>query len=173
MQGDYFVRAHDCPHTARFSPLGVLKTVPPPIGTTHLESPTHHKTQIFGQHWPTIELAKDCWTACPSDARPLLNPLGGKALTEPTHRPKPPPGKVWCCNGFVRARAGSRRDAGIHPPHWWLMSTPAPTLAAGSWTKRCWDQTGSINTGEKCYQKHPNPMTTTISTVRSQLEHLL
>jgi hypothetical protein len=86
-----------------------------------------------------MELIEDCWTARPSDAKPLLHPLDGSTLTWTGETvfervlPKPPKGKVWCGTELVRHRAGTRRAQDIHPLHWWLMSTTARLQSAASW----------------------------------------
>ena len=83
-----------------------------------------------------MELIEDCWTARPSDAKPLLSPDNGSTLTWTGETvfegvlPKAPKGKVWCGNELVRHRAGTQRAADVHPLHWWLMSTSARLNAA-------------------------------------------
>jgi len=89
-----------------------------------------------------MELVEDCWTARPSDAKPLLNPLDGSTLTWTGETvfervlPKPPKGKVWCGTELVRHRAGTKRAQDIHPLHWWLMSTSARLQSASAWKSK-------------------------------------
>ena len=80
IQGDYLVRTHKVPRTALFTPLEVPED-PPPIDTKYIEVLRTTKPRFSGQQWPTMELVEDCWTARPSDAKPLLHPLDGSTLT--------------------------------------------------------------------------------------------
>ena len=86
-----------------------------------------------------MELVEDCWTARPSDAKPLLSPLDGTTLTWTGETVfervllKPPRGKVWCGTELVRHRAGTNRARDVHPLHWWMMSTTARLQATDAW----------------------------------------
>ena len=141
IQGDYLVRTHKVPRTTLFTPLEVPNE-PPPIAINNIEVLRTTKPRFSGTQWPTMEIIEDCWTARPSDAKPLLAPSDGSTLTWTGETvfervlPKPPKGKVWCGTELVRHRAGTRRAQDIHPLHWWLMSTSARLNAATNWKQR-------------------------------------